>query len=606
MSINLNTPKPGFQDSLRSKVVRTALEETDAAANNLQAQINAIITPASGAETSNARDFFETVRDRLRSGFSGLGNVVISGGSVSAQSAPDMTVKVGAVEAVVNGVGVNLGVNRTWTRVAGVITITEASHTLSDGDMIHVEQSSDPTGALAVSSYAVSNSTTNTFDITGFDGGDTSGTVTFGRDSGDLTALIPVSDIKLCYITVNSDATISVTAGLAAADPVFPTLAASNCLIGAVVLKDDTTELNDNVELFNFRHSVKGYPDQYIGTAQQIKPGKYLYNNLIIDAALDFSTPASPASQGIGDANWGSYNVQCEGYYYQLANITAAARSLYYSDGKSGAAGGDATNSGGGTGGGGGGSLPKNGYPTILTTGVSGVGGGSNYFSTGVAGQSEAMGGGGGGGGGSIFTSGGAGGAGGYAPGSPGFNLQNTGGAAASITAFIIIVSNNIYIDANITSTGATGGTGALASDTKAAAGGGGGGGSAGGNLFIISKNDIELTSNCTIDLSGGNGGNGGSATTGTERNAGGGGGGGGAGGNLLLRYKTITNDATISTDKGLKGTGGAASGGSVTNTAGSNGSDGVDGLQDFADYTDTTDLQNTILPVTSIYHIEV
>ncbi len=242
MSVNSNVPKPQYQDSLRSKVVRVALEEHDAAVNDLQSQINIISTAASGNETVNARDSFDVLRDRLRSAYKGLSNVVITGGTVEAQDTPDLTMKVGSLTAVVDGVGINLGVDRAWSRTSTTVTITEASHTLSNTDTIYVEQSSD-NNTIPITDYTVSNVTTDTFDITGVDTGDTSGTITFGRDTGAVTA--PTNE-QYAAVTVSSDATISIILSSDLADAILPAMAITNRPLSINLLISSTTSITDS------------------------------------------------------------------------------------------------------------------------------------------------------------------------------------------------------------------------------------------------------------------------------------------------------------------------------------------------------------------------
>ncbi len=102
MTINLN--RTLFQSAERSKPIRENEVAIENALNDQQAQIDAIITPASGSETVNARDYHTVLRDRLRSASKAQGNVIVTGGVVAEQTVPDMTVSVTAGEALVNGV----------------------------------------------------------------------------------------------------------------------------------------------------------------------------------------------------------------------------------------------------------------------------------------------------------------------------------------------------------------------------------------------------------------------------------------------------------------------------------------------------------------------
>jgi len=289
MAVSSNVPKPQFQDTTRSKVVRTALEEHDAAINDLQSQINSSTTPPVGSEVTNARDGFDVLRDRLRSGYKGLSNVVITGFTVAAQDTPDLTMQVGSGTAVINGVGINLGVDRAWSRVSTTVTITEASHTFSNTDIIHVEQSTD-TNTIPITDYTVANVTTNTFDITGVDTGATSGTVTFGRDTGAVTA---ATNEQWAVPTISSDGTLSIILGSDIADAVLPVMAITNRPIAIILLTSSTTSIvdadivdaknqgvisNNNLATTKWYWKIQDAVDDFdtsIGGQLTINPGNY-------------------------------------------------------------------------------------------------------------------------------------------------------------------------------------------------------------------------------------------------------------------------------------------------------------------------------------------
>lgn len=95
-----------FHSDLVSKPVRDNFTDTENAINNLQDQIDALATPPAGTEVTNARDYHTVLRDRLRSDSLGRGNVLVSGGVVTAQGSPNMTVAISAGEAVIGGIAV--------------------------------------------------------------------------------------------------------------------------------------------------------------------------------------------------------------------------------------------------------------------------------------------------------------------------------------------------------------------------------------------------------------------------------------------------------------------------------------------------------------------
>jgi hypothetical protein len=243
MAVDANYQKPQFQDPLRSKPVRETIAEIQSDVNDLQHQQDIASTPASGSETVNARDYHTVLRDRLRSASKGQSNILITGGTVLEQATPNMTVKIKAFEAIVNGVAVTKGFG-TWTRSTATITMTELSHGLSNGSKIYVDVTSSA-AALALGEYTVSNVTTNTFDVTGADAGDSSGSAEYSRYSGTITA--PSVNPRIDVVVINSDNSVSVVAGSELANPILPSIAVSQRPVKLIPLTTSTTSITNSI-----------------------------------------------------------------------------------------------------------------------------------------------------------------------------------------------------------------------------------------------------------------------------------------------------------------------------------------------------------------------
>lgn len=120
MSVSLVLKQILFQSSIRSKVHRENNSDIENAINDLQSQINALATPPTGTEVTNARDNHTVLRDRLRSASALSGNRLISGGGVTEQGTPDMTAHIAAGEAIVNGVACKWAAQESGTITAPV------------------------------------------------------------------------------------------------------------------------------------------------------------------------------------------------------------------------------------------------------------------------------------------------------------------------------------------------------------------------------------------------------------------------------------------------------------------------------------------------------
>ncbi len=93
-----------FHSNLVSKPVRDNFTDTENAINGIYDQIDALSITPGVSEVSNARDYHTVLRDRLRSDSLGRGNILVSGGLVTAQGSPNMTVAVSAGEAIIGGI----------------------------------------------------------------------------------------------------------------------------------------------------------------------------------------------------------------------------------------------------------------------------------------------------------------------------------------------------------------------------------------------------------------------------------------------------------------------------------------------------------------------
>lgn len=94
-----------FQSAMRSKIFQKNFQDIKNFCNDLKNQFNNFLTPPAGNEVSNARDYFPVLRERLRSGSKGFGNLIIRGGQVSAHGSPDMALFIEGGEALIDGTG---------------------------------------------------------------------------------------------------------------------------------------------------------------------------------------------------------------------------------------------------------------------------------------------------------------------------------------------------------------------------------------------------------------------------------------------------------------------------------------------------------------------
>jgi len=94
-----------FQSNLRSKPLNADITTLASGVNNLQTQIDNLNATASASEVVNARDYHTVLKDRIQSNSLSIGTRLISGGNITEQSTPDMTIKWDLTEAIVDGIG---------------------------------------------------------------------------------------------------------------------------------------------------------------------------------------------------------------------------------------------------------------------------------------------------------------------------------------------------------------------------------------------------------------------------------------------------------------------------------------------------------------------
>ncbi len=529
------------QSDVRSKALRDNFTNLKNKINEQNTSISNIGTAASGAEITSSRPNHVDLESRLDSIQNGQPNYVKNGGAPSERLTPDMTVGVAATQAKTAGVDVRLGF-ATWTRSGTTITATSENHPLSNTDTIEIKATSDAT-PVPLGDEVVSNVSGDDFDFTGVGSGCTSGTLEFAIISGTITA--PSVNPRLDYIVMQSDNTYAIVTGAEAVDPVFPTVATTQVVVGCLVLQTGTTSLNDNVEIFTLKHN-DNLPDHYIGTALDLPQGNYKFNNLIVDAQIDLDfVQTGDITNLIGYAKAkilceGNFITTTSGVIIQKSGSDPAATNCSAKDGANGSDGAGGAGAGGAVG------VKIQTDKQNLNGGHSGKGGDPTGAGSGA----------GGGGGGAIFAAGGNGGAG------IGGSFGGAGQALVTSGVGLLIKAQNIKMLGAITLSGKDG-------VDDPAAGGGASGGSGAGSLILIAIKDIDI--NMTFTSPGGDGGD----------SDDGGAGGGGAGGSIFLYYLTITDNLTTSFAGG--------SGGTSTNaTNGVAGSTGIESQKQYDDVSTT------------------
>jgi hypothetical protein len=425
----------------------------------------AISVGTTNAETTSARPYHANLKLRLDSNWSGKQNYIKSGGAVTEQGTPNMTVAIAAGEAKINGIDCN------WA--AG--------------------------------------------------------------NSGTVTA--PGSNTRLDLVVAQSDSTLTIVTGSAAASPVFPSVASTQIVLAALVVKSTTTSLNEGTEIFTMKNFENPYfPNLYINAAYTATNKSH--NNVIIDMSSDEITGTlecqgychiinydNPGTNGTGESAGSGVNTSA---YDDSANWTISNSD---SDGL--------------------------GVGTVLE--------GSSGPGTGFSG---------------IYP--------------------YVGNAATGTANNLTINAFSIYIlDLDISAgDGADGSTGYDPNTDNGdftaghfEIGSSGRDGANTSNLTFTAIDEIEILSGGTVILSGGDGGDGDHVNGGSVGNLGGDGGDGGDAGDLTYTCKTYTNNGTITQTGGSAGSGGIGSGGSDNNSLGTNGSAGASGSINSTLYDFTTGL---------------
>ena len=239
----------GFQDDVDSFPIRESNRNIKNKHNNLVDTVASASIGTTNAETTAARTYHTSLNNRLDSVNDGRGNVIKTGGAPSERGTPDLNMQISALQASIAGIDVNKGFG-SWTRSSTTISMTEQSHGRANGNIIYVEVSSD-TGPLALVEHTIANVTTNTFEITGVDTGDTSGTAEFATLVGPIVA--PVTNSRFDVVVFESDNSITIVSGAESADPVLPAVSSTQKAIAILSTVAATTSLNDGVEIIEAR-----------------------------------------------------------------------------------------------------------------------------------------------------------------------------------------------------------------------------------------------------------------------------------------------------------------------------------------------------------------
>lgn len=238
-----------FQSDVDAYRLRENFERQRVAHNDTERKMLALATPPAGTEVTLARDYADSLTSRLVNATKGVKNMVLSGLLVTEQSTPDMTVKVSAGDAIIDGVYCRKGLGRGWVRSGAVISITEPTHGFTAGQSIHIEASSD-TGALPLGTYTISSVGTNLITFVGVDTGATSGTCDFGRNVGPVVAA-GASAMRNDVVCLNADNTFSIVTGTEHGGGTWeiPAIASNQRPLAILKILAATTSLNDGTEI---------------------------------------------------------------------------------------------------------------------------------------------------------------------------------------------------------------------------------------------------------------------------------------------------------------------------------------------------------------------
>jgi len=505
-----------FQDDVDSYPLRENFANIKSAVNDTQNQLDNI----SGAESTNevvqGRDYFASLRERVRSGNKDK-NFKITGGAVTVNSLDNSKVDISAFEGIINGVGVNIS--------AG--TSASISQALPGKHRIDV---------------VVANSD-NTFSVVS------------GSDEFDtLNPLVPaiaVSQLPLAILYLSDTSPVNLTGNIyeLSGQNTYPiifvgadtVLRQGNYVFGDLIIKNNSVKLFGNFDgsLFNtalnrafFTFKIYGNFELRDGTIE-VDTGE--------TTNFDGNTNAGGDATDVNGASGGAAGFRS---FTSINNLTFNYSSNIGGDGYAGYTGGGTIYSGGGGGGAG----------SVFNAGGDGGDGksaaytvASNLGPTTQAVNEKKV----------LFcltadniivdgniTLSGEDGA--DCPDTTAAGTDNAagGGSGGGAGGTVIIAAKNDFTltaGATISVEGGDGGAGGDCSGgTVTNLGGGGGGGGAGGAIVVRYKND---TISGTLDASKGTGGSGGTATGGTTTISGDNGSDGGDG---IVSSAVYTDNTTL------------------------------------------------------------
>lgn len=210
------------QNDVDSYPLRTNFANIKNRHNELVDTVAAASIGTTNAETTAARPYHTSLKSRIDAIQLNQENYVKDGFEVSVNAGDSTKINVTQGKATVGGIEVEKGYG-TWSRTGTTITITEYSHGRANSSVIDVTVSSD-TDPLVLQEYTVSNVATNTFDITGVDTGDLTGSAEYSTIS---SAISNPTTARYDIVVINSDNTLSIVSGNDSADRVNPNIAST-------------------------------------------------------------------------------------------------------------------------------------------------------------------------------------------------------------------------------------------------------------------------------------------------------------------------------------------------------------------------------------------